>query len=191
MTGNTHKGNGKGNGYDSRHVTETPDVSHIKNVDVTHEASDVSISGVLTFVAGLSMLGIVVFVLVWGMFRFFYAQTEKEPSPGPMAMKPEERLPPEPRLQASKGFGVQLQNGQWVTLENKEPDAEYRVLRDQWDRQLNCTEGTPNCTSISAAIDNVISSGNLHVRSADDAATKKDTPRPSVWSSGRMPESGK
>jgi len=181
----------KGNGRDPRHVTETPDVSHIKNVDVTHEASDVSVSGVLKFVAGLSILGIVVFVLVWVMFRVFYAQTEKEPSPGPMAMKPEDRLPPEPRLQASRGFGVQLQNGQWVTLENKEPDAEYRVLRDQWDRQLNCTEATANCTPITGAIDKVISSGSFRMRSADEAATKHDVPRPSVWSSGRMPESGK
>ena len=32
----------KGNG----HKTETPDVSHIRNVEVTHEASDVSVIGV-------------------------------------------------------------------------------------------------------------------------------------------------
>ena len=36
------------NGHDAGHVTETPDVSHIKNIDVTHEASDVSVSGILS-----------------------------------------------------------------------------------------------------------------------------------------------
>jgi hypothetical protein len=187
MAGNKHKGNG----HDPRHVTETPDVSHIRNVDVTHEASDVSVSGILKFVLGLSLLGVAVFVLMWVMFRFFYAQAEKEPNPGPMAMKPEDRLPPEPRLQASKGFGIQLQNGQWVDLEKSQPDAEYRLLRDQWERQLNCTDAMPNCTPIDQAVDKVVSGGTLHVRPAEDAAKTKDAPRPSVWSSGRMAESGK
>ena len=71
-------GTHNGNGHDQRHATETPDVSHIKNVDVTHEASDVDISGILKFVMGLTVLGAVVFVLMWGMFRLLNAQeTEK------------------------------------------------------------------------------------------------------------------
>ncbi len=127
-----------GNGHDRLHITETPDVSHIKNLDVTHEASDVSVSGVAKFVAGLTVLCVVVFVLMWGMFRFLYAlEDTKEPGPGPMAMTPLERLPPDPRLQAAKGFGVKLENGEWVNLENREPAAEYRVLRQQWERVLN------------------------------------------------------
>ena len=27
---------------------------------------------------------------------------------------------------------MKLANGEWVPLENREPEAEYRVLRDQW-----------------------------------------------------------
>jgi hypothetical protein len=38
------------------HKTETPDVSHIRNVEVTHETSDVNVNGVLTFVVGLTIL---------------------------------------------------------------------------------------------------------------------------------------
>ena len=132
MARTTHNGDG----HDPRHVTETPDVSHIKNPDVTHEASDVSISGVAKFVVGLTVLGIVVFVLMWGLFDFLNAQEEKEPNPGPMAMTEQERLPPQPRLQAAKGFEVRLENGERVNLENKEPEAEYRVLREQWQRVL-------------------------------------------------------
>ena len=131
MSGTKHKGNGKG------HVTETPDVSHIKNLDVTHEASDVSVGGILKFVVGLTIFGAVVFVLVWGMFRLLSAQEGKEPPPGPMAMTEEERLPPVPRLQAARGFGVKLENGEVVNLENKEPEAEYRVLREQWEQMLS------------------------------------------------------
>lgn len=130
---NGHHGNGHG------HITETPDVSHIKNIDVTHEASDVSVGGILKFVVGLTVFAIVVHVLMWGLFRFFNSQEEgKEPSPGPMAMSEQERRPPDPKLQAAPGFGVKLENGQWVRLENREPQAEYRVLLAQWQRQLNC-----------------------------------------------------
>lgn len=165
-------------------------MSHIKNLDVTHEASDVDVAGVLKFVVGLTVLGVAVFVLMWAMFRFLNAQAEKEPNPGPMAMKPEERLPPDPRLQAAKGFGVKLENGEWVNLEKREPEAEYRVLREQWDRQLNCKnmEGntSENCTSIDTVIDKLLEGGTLKTRTtqpnADQAAP------PSAWSSGRMTE---
>lgn len=133
-----HNGNGNSHGGHG-HVTETPDVSHIKNVDVTHEASDVSIGGILKFVVGLTIFGIIVSVLMWGTFRFLnFQEQQKEPKPGPMAMTTDERLPPEPRLQAAPGFGVKSEDGKWVSLENKEPEAEYRVLREQWERKLDC-----------------------------------------------------
>jgi hypothetical protein len=182
-----------GNGHDRLHVTETPDVSHIKNLDVTHEASDVDVAGVLKFVLALSVLGVAVFVLMWAMFRFLYAQAEKEPNPGPMAMKPEERLPPDPRLQAAKGFGVKLETGEWVNLENREPEAEYRVLREQWERQLHCKsmEGntSANCTPIEAAIDKLLSGGTLQMRpAANNSREAMDVAPPSASSSGRMTE---
>jgi hypothetical protein len=160
MARTTHKGNG----HDRLHVTETPDVSHIKNPDVTHEASDVDVFGVLKFVVGLTVLTIAVFVLVWGLFRFFYTETEKEPNPGPMAMTEQERLPPPPRLQAARGFGVSLENGKTVNLELKEPEAEYRVVREQWERQLTCShdkESTAEvaCLPIDQAMEQVLEAG--------------------------------
>ncbi len=90
------------------HMTETPDVSYIKNVDVTHEVSDVYISGIARFVVGLSILMIVSFFLMWGMFRVFDARI-KEPPRSPMALGDKERLPPEPRLQGAPGFGEGLE----------------------------------------------------------------------------------
>lgn len=132
MSGTKHEGNGKG------HVTETPDVSHIKNLDVTHEASDVSVGGILKFVVGLTIFAVVVHVLMWGMFRLLNAQEQKdEPAAGPMAMTEQERLPPAPRLQAARGFGLKLENGEWVNLENREPEAEYRILRNGWEQILS------------------------------------------------------
>jgi hypothetical protein len=186
-----------GNGHDQRHATETPDVSHIKNPDVTHEASDVNISGILKFVMGLTVLGVFVFVLMWGMFRLLNAQeTEKEPPAGPMAMTEEERLPPEPRLQAAKGFGVKQENGEWVNLEKREPEAEYRVLREQWERQLYCKrddltpetiDRRPYCLPIDQAIDRLFTGGGLPSRAPASKSEKlADMAPPSAWSSGRV-----
>src|SRR2546425_2307544 len=165
MAKNGHNGQSGHNGH--ARVRETPDVSHIQNLDVTHESSDVNIGGILKFVVGLTIFGIIVQILMWGMFRFFNAQ-EKEPPQGPMAMTKEERLPPEPRLQAAPGFGVKLVNGQWVSLEKREPRAEYRVLREQWESQLNCDYGDeklraqgviderPACMPIDQAMEKVV-----------------------------------
>jgi hypothetical protein len=192
MSKNGHNGH-KGHG----HVTETPDVSHIKNIDVTHEASDVNVGGILKFVVGLTIFGIIVNILMWGMFRFFNAQEEvKEPKPGPMAMTKEERLPPEPRLQAAPGFGVKLANGQWVNLETREPEAEYRVLREQWERELNCDyqdnshklklETKIICMPIDAAMEKVLNEG-LPVRAPNNnTGNPTELSLPTAASSGRV-----
>jgi hypothetical protein len=187
-------GRHKENGHDARHATETPDVSHIKNVDVTHEASDVDVSSILKFVMGLTVLGVVVFVLMWGLFRLLNAQeTEKEPPPGPMAMTEEERLPPPPRLQAAKGFEVKLENGELVNLEKREPEAEYRVLREQWEHRLNCQSGdgtpgtSPNCVPIGEAMKKLLEGSGVPVRtSAKDSGTPRGVAPPTAWSSGRV-----
>lgn len=206
MTRTGHNGHGNGHG----HVTETPDVSHIKNLDVTHEGSDVSVGGVLKFVLALTILVIVVQALMWGMFKFLYVQEEKkEPPAGPMAMTEPERLPPEPRLQAAKGFGIKLENGQWINLEKREPEAEYRVLREQWERQLNCnhqdgaghsahvvdtpksqSQSETQCVPIEQAIQKVIESG-LPSRQASTSGSGEDISLPTAASSGRMTEKGR
>jgi hypothetical protein len=193
MSKNGHNGH-KG------HVTETPDVSHIKNIDVTHEPSDVNVGGILKFVVGLTIFGIIVNVLMWGVFRFFNAQEEvKEPKPGPMAMTKEERLPPEPRLQAAPGFGVKLANGQWVKLETSEPQAEYNVLREQWEQQLYCRKGKakhagelqtadhPACLPIETAIDKLFEGGGLPVRAPKtNSGNTPEISLPTAASSGRV-----
>ena len=142
------------NGHGRAHVSEVPDVSYIKNVDVTHEASDVSVSGLLKFVLALSIMTALVALLMWGLFRFFKQQEiEREPPKGPMAMTEAERLPPEPRLQSAKGFGVKLEDGEWVPLELSEPQAEFRVLREQWLKQLHCQQDQHAATEHRATAD--------------------------------------
>src|SRR6266702_2926941 len=89
------------------HVTETPDVSYIKNIDVTHEVSDVYIGGIAKFVVGLFILMVASFVLMWALFRMLESRTVEAP-PSPMALKEKDRLPPEPRLQSAPGFAEEL-----------------------------------------------------------------------------------
>jgi hypothetical protein len=181
-----HKGNG--------HKTETPDVSHIRNVEVTHETSDVNVRGVLTFVIVLTIATIAVSVGMWLLFGFFNDQQAKAPGPGPMALTREERLPPEPRLQAAPGFQVTLESGQKVDLARAAPQTEYRVLRQQWEENLRTglkdqsgnTVGIP----IDAAIEKVVSGEGLPSRMKGPGGKITDyaISMPTAASSGREME---
>lgn len=187
----------KGNG----HKSETPDVSHVRNVDVTHEVSDVNVPGILKFVGALVVMTVVVYVLMYLLFGFFNAQEarkESEAPPGPMAMTEQESLPPEPRLQAASGFGVKLENGEWVSLEKREPQAEYRVLKEQWDRVLKegpkDPSGNPVGLSIEQAMQRIVEGQGLPSRpqqAAPREMTDSTIDIPTAASSGRVTEKGK
>src|ERR1044072_5371496 len=97
---------------EKHHITETPDTSHIKNIDVTHEESDVYIGGIARFVLGLFVLIVVSFVLMWAMFRMLESRpTEGEKPRSPMALTDKERLAPAARLQSAPGLAEQLDEG--------------------------------------------------------------------------------
>ncbi len=184
-------------------VTETPDVSHVRNVDVTHEMSDVNVPAILKFVGGLVVMTVAVYLLMYLLFGFFNAKEIKREgaSPaGPMAMTEQEKLPPEPRLQSAPGFGVKLENGEWVPLEKREPQAEYTVLRKQWERQLKCDykddvqAGRIACMPIEEAIQKLIEDKSLQSRAQENSSGKQEdyvTGVPTAASSGRVSEKRK
>lgn len=122
------------------HRTETPDVSHIRNVEITHETSDINVRAVLTFVGVLTVATIAVGFGLWFMFKYLNSrEAKRERGPGPMSSRnldERQRLPPPPRLQGQRGFEVTLENGQTVPLELTHPQAEYQVLREQWINAL-------------------------------------------------------
>ncbi len=179
-----HKGDG--------HRTETPDVSHIRNVEVTHEASDISVNGVLAFVMVLTLATIAVSAGLVLLFNYFNAQEAKERGPGPMALTKDERLPPEPRLQLAPGFAVTLENGQREHLENKPPQSEYRVLKKQWEDALNGElkdqSGNPIGMPIEDAIKQIGSSLPARTQTAPGKLEDYAIGIPSAWSSGRVSE---
>jgi hypothetical protein len=181
----------KGNG----HKTETPDVSHIRNVEVTHEPSDVSVNGVLTFVVVLTIATATVCLGMWLLFRYFNAQAAKAPRPGPMALTQQERLPPEPRLQAAPGFELGLEDGRTIKLEKREPQAEYTFLRQQWEENLKTglkdQSGKVVGMPIDAAIDKVVSGEGLPTRVKGSSGGKLSDyaiSMPTAASSGRETE---
>jgi hypothetical protein len=131
------------------HVTETPDTSHIKNIDVTHEQSDVQISGIAKFIVGLLILTIATHIALWGLFVLFQktaSTQEQETHRSPLAMTGEERLPPEPRLQGAPGFAENLEQARRAEHEQpaqpggfmtpKDPMWEIHALREQWSHVL-------------------------------------------------------
>lgn len=129
------------------HVTETPDVSYIKNADVTHERSDVQVHGIVKFLIGLSVLTVATFLLTWALFRAFEDKA-REPPPSPMALTDKDRLPPEPRLQGAPGFAEDLEktaaikkeeSGNAITAGSAQPKNalyEIKILRQHWNDVL-------------------------------------------------------
>jgi hypothetical protein len=72
------------------------------HADVHHEESDVNIGPILGFGAGLSIVAVFVFFLVWVLFIYFSSrEAARVPPQYPMAATVRDRLPPEPRLQTN------------------------------------------------------------------------------------------
>lgn len=130
------------------HVTETPDTSYIRNLDTMHEVSDVRVGGIIKFCIGLFLLLVVASLVVWGMFRMLAVRAQ-EPPPSPMALRGEERLPPEPRLQSAPGFAETLEKNISAneseqveaaaprrSLNPKSPLWEIKALQNQWNDVL-------------------------------------------------------
>lgn len=86
---------------------ETPDASHVKNPEVAHEHKDVHIGGILTFGMALLISTALIYLALWGLFKYFSAR-EIRTQPPPPALVPtvQQRLPPEPRLQGAPGHEV-------------------------------------------------------------------------------------
>jgi hypothetical protein len=100
--------------------------------DQPYEANTIGLRGIIYFAVGLFLLIVVTFGLMWFLQNVMEqdALTTKS-STNPMQMNKEEALPPEPRLQAAPGFGVDGPNGR-SSFELKPPQSEYWELQKQW-----------------------------------------------------------
>ncbi len=108
--------------------------STVADLDKAYEPNEIGLKGIFSFAIGLFLLIVITFGLMWAFLNVLkdQAKTENAESKNPMGMSDKERLPPEPRLQAAPGFGVDSEKGR-VNLELQMPQAEYNELKKQWD----------------------------------------------------------
>jgi hypothetical protein len=116
---------------------------------VRHEASDVGVSSVLGFGAGLVVSGLVISVLVWALFLYFSEQAARRGSTA-AGLTPH-TLPPPPRLQTNpRGDLLELREAEdrvlatygWV-------DRKAGVVRIPIEQAMKLTveRGLPSRTS--------------------------------------------
>ena len=126
------------------HVTETPDVRHITNVDVMHEESDVNVKGVATFVVLLAIGIIIAGALIFLLSKYFSAREARKEGQefhSPLARSAEERRPAPgvPHLQGAPGdraLDAPDTKDPRYDLQLKPPDEEWRLLRQKYDWDL-------------------------------------------------------
>lgn len=98
-----------------------------------YEQNLIGLKGIVYFGIGLFLL----IVITFGLMRLLkdvledFAKDEKK-STNPIQLSEKQRLPPEPRLQAAPGFGVDSESGR-INLELRAPQAEYWELKKQWE----------------------------------------------------------
>ncbi len=116
------------------HKKDTAHEKSYVDFDKPYETNLIGLRGVAFFAGGLFLLVIFTFGLMYVLENIMEQQAaESKDQKSPLAMTSGERLPPEPRLQAAPGFGVQSPNG-FVNLELKAPQSEYRELHEQWEK---------------------------------------------------------
>ena len=81
---------------------------HIQHAEITYERSDLSTHGVLLFLVGLAVAGVLIHIVLWGMYAYLDKfQQSRQPLPNPLA-EAHSQVPstaqtaqkfPQPRLQ--------------------------------------------------------------------------------------------
>ena len=115
-----------------------------------YEQNVIGLKGIFYFGIGLLLLIIITFGLMWALLNVFEddAKATKGVS-SPMAMSDRDRLPPEPRLQAAPGFGVEGPNGP-VNLELRAPQAEYLEMRKEWEELWKHGQKDPHTGAVTS-----------------------------------------
>ena len=161
--------------------------------DATYEENTIGLRGIVMFTLGL----IILIGVTFGLMKVLQDVMEDQAAQGdkkmPMAMTQEERLPPEPRLQAAPGSQVRLESGETVSLELKQPQAEYWALRKEWEdiwaNGRKSKDGTMISMPIEEAKKKMLEQG-LPTRQMDDGQKVFEQARqmPSFSSAGRNTE---
>ena len=201
--------NGHGGGALGGHRQGPSDASRKKSIEANYEVSDVELRGIVVFLAGLTVMTVVVYLLMLLMFNLLNTREMKaeETKPkSPLALSEKERLPPEPRLQSAPGFAEKL--GKEVGVKEAATSAEkdkpkdrtweLDQLRKKWDEDLNQgpkdQSGAPAGISIEDAMKQILGGNSLAARPTMTPAERAEdyaVDMPTAASSGRMTEKRK
>jgi hypothetical protein len=115
-------------------------MAHVKKTEIDlsrgYEKNEIQLRGIIITSVFLIATCVVAFGLMWYLQRKMeeaWAASDKQ-NASPMGLNETEKLPPEPRLQAAPGFGVDGPNGR-ANLELKPPQAEWQELQKIWTDQ--------------------------------------------------------
>ena len=146
--------------------------NNVEDYNKPYEPNHVGVKGIAYFGIGLLILILVTFALMWSLLAVMRDQaSETKEMSGPMSMSERDRLPPEPRLQAAPGFGVEDPNGR-NNFELQAPQSEYRALQriwsEEWNKgQIDSKTGTQITMSVPNA-KNLLLQQNLKVKAGAD-----------------------
>jgi hypothetical protein len=108
---------------DGSHSSQ-PDVSHINNLDVSHETRDVRIRPIFWFVFWLITAVVIIYFLMFGLFKVLERhEVRSDPVPSPLSSE-RQTVPPEPRLQLIPGHPIS-------------PFDELKSMRQEEEEQLS------------------------------------------------------
>ncbi|HJQ67898.1 MAG TPA: hypothetical protein VKA70_02940 [Blastocatellia bacterium] len=170
-----------------RHGHELPDVSFISNPEVRHEESDVRVKPIVWFLVGLLVSTVLIYALIWGLFKYFETREAKRENPAPALAEERPELPPEPRLQLAPS-----QSGQRQPNLKEHPLEELRRLKEEEESLLTSYGVDERTGAIRIPIDRakqLVLERNL-LKSAPQNPSQPATEivRPSDQSAGRSGE---
>ncbi len=164
----------------------------VADLNKAYEENEIGLKGIVWFGAGLFLLIVITFGLMWALLNVLNDYNKENAGPAnPLAMSEKERLPAEPRLQGAPGFGVESEKG-WVNMELGAPQAEYRQLHKQWvdmweHGKKDAKTGTVTVMPIEEAKAKFLSQNVKAKSGADAEAVLKDSHSSiSESSSGRL-----
>lgn len=163
--------------------------------DKGYERNLIGLRGIIYFGVVLFLLIVVTFGLMWYLEKVMEDQAEERDAQtrNPMMenVSKQERLPPEPRLQAAPGFGVG-EGDDRVNLELQAPQSEYWELQKRWKKleaegQRDPKTGAVITLPVEEAKQRLLQE-NVKARSGAEAQNKFNGSRKmySYSSSGRM-----
>lgn len=117
--------------------------------DKPYEQNIIGLRGIFIFAIGLLILCVITFGLMFFLLNFMKQQSEEADAKNknPMQLSKEEQLPPEPRLQAAPGFGVDGPKGR-INLELQAPQSEYWELEKMWNAEMKNGQKDPKTGTV-------------------------------------------